>query len=1020
MGVFSHFYVSLIVLLGFGAAQAQHDDGALRLGSGRPAGSYHNMAADLTELVGMPVKIVASNGTLDNLEMLKRGEIDVAIVQNDLAHYVYRGSNGLTRFSGFKNLLPLFPEYVQIIVRRDADIGLLGELRGRRVSVGPTGSGSYQNAVHVLDEIGLKEGVDFESSYLGEAESLNALRHGELDAAFITGQLIDRGDLRESEPLIFPTRIIQSLSDRFPYYRVETITTSEGGAETYLSVTAQLVISDRVARSDAAALAQSVISRWPKLRERQPQLRELESALLMNPVPNHPAVRAELERAGYLASGWPFRLRMVASALAWMLVLALCLYAVRNRTTYNRLGAKANRSDLSAFQRGTNVAAAMAPWILGLSVFIALLAVSFWLVQLTEGIHARRHNIDNQFIGMDPIDGFMWLFSFVASGFTLQGAFPQSFAGRLIAGFMALVGIMGPVTLIFYVIAEASRSRDRRSQGDRASDQSGHVLICGWNEKAPGIIFSLTGSDVGRRRDVTLVADCDGHSPLDKYKFDQRHVRYCHGDSTDRNCLQRANAKEAENAIVLCDNQHRAKGNLTGILTVMNLRAIRPDMHICAELVFDKNAPHFIACGCNTLISPDRLIARMAVLSTVSPLLIDFIFDVLTFNEEDRFMAETVENLESLTGETLVGRPAYEAHQCLIRRGANVVGLVLGGQRAHGLFDASFEDASGQDGKRDKPIFLPLTTSHGRSTRLRKDHALIFSARNRKAIGRRRDTKVIRAIDKAKQVSADAIQIRRHRPSRVLLFGDEELAVVQDGLNCLNGATPVDAKPAPVELMTEEQLDSCLAPERNYSHVILLANKTQRNACSSDLDLNEIDAITILNTRLIRNYFQKRRPDHPVQITVEALSAKNRGMFKTAGADSIICSLTLVERFLTKEIYERSQVLDYVVALINVTDKVHLYSLEVDKDDTICGKPYASILKSRIEGFRLIGWLPRSQRKNLRNKQGDFEFHFRTVIGNRTTQTHIQPGDQLVAVLDRRNGDWLKRDNPQLNNAAGD
>jgi len=450
----------------------------------------------------------------------------------------------------------------------------------------------------------------------------------------------------------------------------------------------------------------------------------------------------------------------------------------------------------------------------------------------------------------------------------------------------------------------------------------------------------------------------------------------------------------------------------------MNLRRLNPKIHICAELSFDQNIDHFVACGCDTLISPDVLTARAAVLATVSPLLIDFIFDVLTYHEHDEFIAESVANVEALTGEVFVGQRAFDAHQLLIRRGANLIGLVQGRRRERGLFQADFSDLRrmADDGPRAEGYFLPLTTFEGRSTILRPEHVLIFSAKSRQSI---RSERNVRALDEAPEITAEDIHIRREKPSRVLVVAEPGYAAeIESSLEALNGRVEtdvVDPGSLDSQLLTLKRLEGLVTPGVVYSHVIFLNERSQRNACVSDLDMNEFDATSILNTRLVRSFFDERQPEKRVSITVEALNISNRMMFKDAGADAVVCSLTLVERFLTKEIYEKSQILDYVVALLNVTDRVHLYSFRVQENDRICGMPYASILKSKIEGFRLIGWLPVSQRDVLKNHQGDFDFHFRTVIGKRIVQTNVQPGDELVVVLDRRESDWLTRDDIDIN-----
>ncbi len=84
-------------------------------------------------------------------------EVELAIVQNDIASYAY---NGQRQFEGqpvknMRGIATLYPEVIQIVVRRDAGIETIDDLRGKRVAVGAPGSGAEANAQQILNAFGI-------------------------------------------------------------------------------------------------------------------------------------------------------------------------------------------------------------------------------------------------------------------------------------------------------------------------------------------------------------------------------------------------------------------------------------------------------------------------------------------------------------------------------------------------------------------------------------------------------------------------------------------------------------------------------------------------------------------------------------------------------------------------------------------------------------------------------------------------------------------------------------------------
>jgi len=183
--------------------------------------------------------------------------------------------------------------------------------------------------------------------------------------------------------------------------------------------------------------------------------------------------------------------------------------------------------------------------------------------------------------------------------------------------------------------------------------------------------------------------------------------------------------------------------------------------------------------------------------------------------------------------------------------------------------------------------------------------------------------------------------------------------------------------------------------------VVILASQARRSELSNFNDLNEIDAELILTTRLLREAF-KRRGATPT-IIAEISNIRNKPLLVESGADVVVLpALLATERFFTKEAYDRNNVTDFLMAALNLEDGVHLHNHTVGDGDGFCGERYSDILRTPIDGLKILGWLPRSERDLLRNNEGDFGYHFRTVIDNRLHSLIAQPGDEIIMMIEKR------------------
>lgn len=129
-----------------------------------------------------------SDGSVANAEVLQRGDADVGLAYADVAYMAYVGRLGdqRQRFSDLRGLAVLELAPVHLVVRSGSAVFDARGLRGRRVAVGPVGSGSALTAQLVLRALGFDaSAVRVESLRYNEAAA--RLVAGTTDALFVTG-----------------------------------------------------------------------------------------------------------------------------------------------------------------------------------------------------------------------------------------------------------------------------------------------------------------------------------------------------------------------------------------------------------------------------------------------------------------------------------------------------------------------------------------------------------------------------------------------------------------------------------------------------------------------------------------------------------------------------------------------------------------------------------------------------------------------------------------------------------------
>ena len=191
---------------GIGTAHAE-DVGFFRIGTAATAGSFFEIGGIIAGAVSKPADsppcdrggscgvpglvavAQATRGSLENLKLIDAGQIESGFAQADLAAWAYSGSGpfaGQPPMPRLRVIASLFPESLHLVVAGDSAIQTVGDLKGRRVSLGEPDSGTLVTARLVLAEAGLGDG-DFTAEYLRPAQEVEGLQNGKIDAFFLVG-----------------------------------------------------------------------------------------------------------------------------------------------------------------------------------------------------------------------------------------------------------------------------------------------------------------------------------------------------------------------------------------------------------------------------------------------------------------------------------------------------------------------------------------------------------------------------------------------------------------------------------------------------------------------------------------------------------------------------------------------------------------------------------------------------------------------------------------------------------------
>lgn len=314
---------ALVLVLGLALVIAPADASKRRfisIAAGWVTGAYFPMAGAISRIAyqnlqdqGIRVTAESSGASVANAKLIGVGDTDFAILQNDIASYAFNGTAPLFD-AAIPNLLgvcTLYPEHVQIIARKDAKINSPADLKGKRVAIGPVGSGTTANVHQILEAWGLTVNDLARAEQLTASQSADYIKDGRLDAAFFTvavgaAVIMDTALVVEVNVVPVDGPNAAKLIEKYPFYAKQSVKagTYKGNDADVPTVSVMAMLSARADLEEEIVyvILKAMYDNVSQLHEAHAMFKEIaaETGLVGMSIPLHPGAKKYFTEAGII------------------------------------------------------------------------------------------------------------------------------------------------------------------------------------------------------------------------------------------------------------------------------------------------------------------------------------------------------------------------------------------------------------------------------------------------------------------------------------------------------------------------------------------------------------------------------------------------------------------------------------------------------------------------------------------------------------------------------------------------
>ncbi len=220
------FVLALVLVMALAAGASAQT--FLSIATGGTGGTYYPIGGGMADVVSkaLPdVQMTAETGNASqaNLNLIGTHQIEMALVQNDVAAFAYDGRYMFQApYKNVRAIASLYPETVQAIAMKRSGVNSMRDLPGKRVSVGAPGSGVQVDVSLIFRTLGYKYS-DVNADFLDFNLTTERMKDGQLDVGFVvagfpTASIMDLATMHDITLIEFDDALVEELHTNYPFF----------------------------------------------------------------------------------------------------------------------------------------------------------------------------------------------------------------------------------------------------------------------------------------------------------------------------------------------------------------------------------------------------------------------------------------------------------------------------------------------------------------------------------------------------------------------------------------------------------------------------------------------------------------------------------------------------------------------------------------------------------------------------------------------------------------------------------
>lgn len=197
--------------------------------TGSTGGTYYALGGAMANtwnahLSNIQISCVSSGASVENMNLLQTGEADLGISMNNVADAAWNGNEPFkSKYDNVLSIGVVYHEVYQLIAASSTGAKTIADLKGKRIAIGPVGSGTAGTSEMVFRLSGMDITKDITAERDGFGDAAAKMQDGHLDASAAVlsvpaASIIEMTTSIDLNYIDIPDDVLEKIQAEAPFY----------------------------------------------------------------------------------------------------------------------------------------------------------------------------------------------------------------------------------------------------------------------------------------------------------------------------------------------------------------------------------------------------------------------------------------------------------------------------------------------------------------------------------------------------------------------------------------------------------------------------------------------------------------------------------------------------------------------------------------------------------------------------------------------------------------------------------